>query len=123
MQYYSKDGLLTETRNILFNKGSVRQYCEVTGREYDGYVPELYCAVLWNQFDMFKKFTHTNLYLKETQIEKHQNLVTCVSYKAKLRKVSEEKIKKFVKFKFVLEINKDDRKCINIEQTFVKVIE
>lgn len=121
MQHYLNDGAKSEIRDIRFNEDEVRNYCQIIGKEYKGYVPELFCAKLWPEFTLFQEFINEKIYLKETKVYQTNKLVTCTNYKAELRKIEVRKIKNFNKYTYTLKINKDNNNCIYIEQTFIKV--
>ncbi|MDY4022122.1 protein VraC [Staphylococcus borealis] len=118
MQFSLKSGT-SEMITIEFHEHDVRSYCDVIGRAYDGIVPPLMCAKLWPKFKMFQVFKGKPIRLVRTNVEKFENLEIDMQYCAYLTYKSCDKIKQFNRFIFKLEINKNNKTCMIIEQTFV----
>ncbi|WP_394856295.1 protein VraC [Staphylococcus borealis] len=118
MQFSLKSGT-SEMITIEFHEHDVRSYCDVISRAYDGIVPPLMCAKLWPKFKMFQVFKGKPIRLVRTNVEKFENLEIDMQYCAYLTYKSCDKIKQFNRFIFKLEINKNNKTCMIIEQTFV----
>lgn len=118
MQYSLKSGA-NETREFKFHSEDVRIYCSVIGKEYDGTVPPLMCAKLWPKFKMFQIFKGEAIRLVRTNVEMFENLENDIQYCAYLTHKKSEKVKQFDRFIFKLEINKNNKTCMIIEQMFI----
>ena len=119
MQYYLKDG--EEHQRVIFKEEDVRKYCYLLNKDFNYQVPTLMCAKLWSEFKSYKKFVKKPLILKETYVKEFNKLVTDEVYDATLSKISVKNIKDFIKHTYSLKINKNNHKCIYIEQVFIEV--
>lgn len=120
MQHYLKDG--EEHRIVTFKEEDVLRYCHLFNiNSKCNYVPTLMCTKLWPEFELYKKYVNKTIILKETYIKEINKLVTNEEYDAILRKISAKTIKNVVKSIYCLEINKNNKKCISIKQTFIEV--
>lgn len=118
MRYSLKSGA-NEAKEVVFHSEDVRIYCSVIGKEYDGKVPPLMCAKLWPKFEMFQIFKGEAIRLVRTNVELFENLESDIQYCAHLTHKKSEKVKQFDRFIFKLEINKNNKTCMIIEQTFI----
>lgn len=120
MLYSSNDGA-SEKIEIFFNEQEVREYCKVVGRTYKGVVPSLMCAKVWPKFKLFQKFVQEDILLVRTTCEELESLKCSLKYDAYLIHKSTRNFKKYVQYIYELKINKDNRQCIFIRQTFIKI--
>lgn len=123
MQYSSIDG--TESKIVQFRSSSVASYKQLfSSNEYgDEEVPPLYCAKLWGQFELFQQFRHSSIKLIKTNIEQIAQLKIDQDYIAQMTIINCKNIKHYKRYEFLLEIYKNNLKCISINQTFIKKVE
>jgi hypothetical protein len=123
MQYSSTDG--TESKIVQFRSSSVASYKQLfNSNQYgDDEVPPLYCAKLWGQFELFQQFRHSAIKLIKTNIEQMTQLKTDEDYIAQMTIKNCKNIKQYKRYEFLLEIYKNNLKCISINQTFIEKVE
>lgn len=123
MQYSSADG--TENKVVQFQSSCVASYKELFDlNQYDNNeVPPLYCAKLWGQFELFQQFRHSAITLSKTNIEQIAKLKVNEDYIAQMTMLSCKIIKQYKRYQFLLEIYKNNAKCISINQTFIKKVD
>ena len=74
---------------------------------------------MWPKFKMFQIFKGEAIRLVRTNVELFENLESDIQYYAYLTHKKSEKVKQFDRFIFKLEINKNNKTCMIIEQTFI----
>lgn len=123
MQYSSTDG--TESKIVQFRSSSVASYKQLFNSNQYGEdeVPPLYCAKLWGQFELFQQFHHSIITLSKTNIKQIEKLKVNEDYIAQMSILKCENIKQYKRYHFLLEIYKNNIKCISINQTFIKKVE
>lgn len=123
MQYSSIDGM--ENKIIKFDKVQVSQYKQLFDLTYyrDEEVPPLYCAKLWGQFELFRQFRQSTIKLVRTTINQVNKLEVGKDYCGQMTMLSCKTFKRYKRYEFLLEINKNNAKCISIKQIFIERIE
>lgn len=119
MQHYSKDGM--EVINILFNKEEVDAYKTIVQtNDQSEFIPVLFLASVWSEFQMFEHFLKKEIYLRETSVDKLKDLSVDTTYEAVLRKEKQYKIKSYNVYQFSLTIKKDLITYVTIKQMFIE---
>lgn len=119
MQFSLKSGT-SEACHFAFHEEDVRRYCDMIGRVYDGTVPPLMCAKLWPEFNLFRSFMGKKIMLKRTRVNQYEKLECGIQYCVYLTHKRTNKVKQFDQYIFELKINKNNKTCIIIEQTFIE---
>lgn len=120
MQRYLKDG--HEILEIEFDASEIKAYNQLFGIQPLTQVAPLFCAKLWLEFQLFQPFRYKNLILRETEVQQLQTLYINEQYHAHLYFLNQSQVRKFMKYTFKLEINKNREKCITIIQVFLEEI-
>lgn len=119
MQHYSRDG--TEIINIVFNTEDINAYkLLIQNNDLKGTVPVLYLASIWPKFQMFEQFLEKEIYLRETCINKHKDLIVDTWYEAVLTEEKRTNIKSYTIHQFSLMIKKEKETYVTINQTFIE---
>ncbi|HCN59961.1 MULTISPECIES: hypothetical protein [Mammaliicoccus] len=119
MQHYSKDG--TEIIDIVFSTEDINAYkLLIQNNDRKETVPVLYLASIWPKFQMFEQFLETEIYLRETSINKYKDLIVDTWYEAVLTKEKRTHVKSYTIYQFSLKIKKEEETYVTINQTFIE---